>query len=155
VHIDLNKMASQSNNILTTSFIILILVVLFTGLYYSTIDIDNNNDKLDSDSEDIIDYLGVYYNNISDTSFISTSGQYNDSSFDDVDPYIRQYLEDKTEIQEKQSILNKVISYPSIILRVFGVSDSTILIAFNSLIYGFITLIIGLQIYKAIKGDVD
>jgi hypothetical protein len=148
-------MASQSNNILTTSFIILILVVLFTGLYYSTIDIDNNNDKLDSDSEDIIDYLGVYYNNISDTSFISTSGQYNDSSFDDVDPYIRQYLEDKTEIQQKQSILNKVVSYPSIILRVFGVSDSTILIAFNSLIYGFITFIIGLQIYKAIKGDVD
>lgn len=149
-------MASQSNNIGTTAIIIFIVLALFGGLYYTSLEISSKNDKLDVTSEQTLDSIGVQYvNNLNTTSFSSEDGDFNDSNFDGVDAFVRQYLEDKSEIEQKRTLLNKVLLFPSIAISVFGVEDMIILYTFSTLAYGLIGFLIGLQIIKAIKGEVD
>ena len=151
-------MASQTNNLGTTFFVIFLITIFFTGLYLVNIEISAKNDKLDIKSEELIESLGSKYeNNISDITFSEQeSAVVNDSTFEGVDAYSRQYLEDKSEINQKKSLLNKIFLFPSILLMIFGVEDMTLFIAFSSLVYGLITIYIGLQVYKAIRtGEVD
>ena len=150
-------MASQGNNIGTTALIILIVTILIGSLYFVSNDISDNNTKLDSKSVIVITNLGANYtNNIKGTSFAIGESEYNDSTFNSVDPFSRQYLEDKSEIDQKKSILNTVLLYPSFLISIFGVSNEIILLAFGTLLYTFIAFMLGLQIYKAIRtGEVD
>ena len=149
-------MASQVNNIGTTAIIIFILILLMGGLYYTAKDISTNNTKLDTKSNQTITNLGAQYIKINNaTNFETENGDFNDSNFDDVDPYSRQYLEGKSEIDQKRNLMKTVLLYPSIVLSVFGVEDMVILSLFSGLIYGLIAFMLGLQIYKAIRGEVD
>lgn len=149
-------MASQINNIGTMSIIIFLLTLLFGSLYFVSVDISSSNTKLDTNSIQIIETLGAeYINNINSTNFNTENEEFNDSNFDGVDAFVRQYLEDKSEIEQKKSLLNTVLLYPSFIISIFGVEDMTILIMFSSLVYGLILFLLTLQIIKAIRGEVD
>lgn len=150
-------MASQVNNLGTTAIIVFLFSLLIGGLYFAADDISNNNDKLDLKSEQVITSIGVEYNTkLKDTSFETEETEFNDSTFDGVDPFSRQYLEDKSEIDQKQSLVRTVLLYPSFLISIFGVEDMIILGLFSSLVYGLILFFIGLQIYKAISSkEVD
>lgn len=150
-------MASQVNNLGTTAIIVFLFTLLIGGLYFVTGDITDNNDKLDLKSEQVINSIGVEYNTkLNDTSFETEDSEFDDSTFDGVDPFSRQYLEDKSEIDQKQSLVRTILLYPSFLIRIFGVEDMVILGLFSSLVYGLILFFIGLQIYKAISSkEVD
>ena len=149
-------MASQVNNIGTLAIVIFLLTLLFGGLYYVSQEISDKNTKLDTKSVQVIQTLGVTYENeISTTDFETDSGEFNDSNFDGVDAFVRQYLEDKSEIEQKKSLLNTILLYPSFIISIFGVEDMIILTTFSALVYGLIVFLIALMIIKAIRGEVD
>lgn len=149
-------MASQVNNIGTLAIIIFLLVLLFGGLYYVSVDISNTNTKLDTKSVQVITNLGVEYQNInSSTNFETEDTEFNDSNFDGVDAFVRQYLEDKSEIEQKKSLMYTILLYPSFIISIFSVEDMIILTTFSSLVYGLITFLLTLQVIKAIRGEVD
>jgi len=149
-------MASQINNIGTLAIVIFLLTLLFGSLYYVSLDITTNNTKLDDKSVQVINTLGVnYVNEINNTNFETEDEEFNESNFDGVDAFVRQYLEDKSEVEQKKSLLNTVLLYPSFIISIFGVEDMVILTTFSVLVYGLITFLITLQIIKAIKGEVD
>jgi len=151
-------MASQINNLGTTFLLIAILSIFMIGLYSVSQDIANNNTKLDTKSQEVIISLGAEYNNNFEgfNMSIEQTGVTNDSSFESVDAFSRQYLEDKSEIKQKETTLNKILLFPSLVLIVIGVEDMTLLIIWSGLIYTLITLYLGLQIYKAARtGEVD
>lgn len=149
-------MASQINNIGTLAIVIFLLTLLFGGLYYVSVDISDKNNKLDTKSIQVIETLGVNYaQNINTTDFESQDNEFNDSNFDGVDAFVRQYLEDKSEIEQKKSLLNQVLLYPSFIISIFGVEDMIVLVSFSVLVYGLIAFLITLMVIKAVKGEVD
>ena len=149
-------MASQVNNLGTTAIIIFLFTLLIGGLYLATRDITDNNDKLDLKSEQIIEGIGIEYTSkLKNPSFETEDNEFNDSTFDGVDAFSRQYLEEKSEIDQKQSLIRTILLYPSFLISIFGVEDMVMLVLFSSLVYGLIFFFIGLQIYKAIKGEVD
>jgi len=149
-------MASPINNIGTLAIVIFLLTLLFGGLYYVSLEISDKNTKLDTKSVQVIQTLGVTYENeISATDFETDSGEFNDSNFDGVDAFVRQYLEDKSEIEQKKSLLNTILLYPSFIISIFGVEDMIILTTFSVLVYGLIAFLITLMVIKAIRGEVD
>jgi len=149
-------MTSQSNNIGTTAIIIFIILLLFGGLYYASLEISDRNDKLDISSQQTLDNIGVeYQNNLNFTLESESTEEFNDSNFDGVDAFVRQYLEDKSEIQQKRTLLNKILLFPSIIISVFGVENNILLITFSTLVYSLLVFLLSLQVIKAIKGEVD
>lgn len=149
-------MASQVNNIGTLAIVIFLLTLLFGGLYYVGLEVSTKNTKLDTKSEQTLTSLGVFYNdNITKVDFKTDTGEFNDSNFDGVDAFVRQYLEDKSEIEQKKSLLNTVLLYPSFLISIFGVEDMTLLLIFSGLVYGLIVFLITLMVIKAIRGEVD
>lgn len=121
-----------------------------------SLDISDKNTKLDTKSIQVINTLGVnYVNNINTTNFESEDEEFNESNFDGVDAFVRQYLEDKSEIEQKKSLLNTILLYPSFIISIFGVEDMIILTTFSVLVYGLIVFLITLMVIKAIRGEVD
>lgn len=75
----------------------------------------------------------------------------NDSTFTGVDAYARQYLEDKTEIAQQKSILNKIITTPELVLNSFGIDNNLIVKSILSLFVTLTGIFIGLYIYKAVR----
>jgi len=149
-------MASQVNNIGTLAIVIFLLTLLFGGLYYVGLEVSTKNTKLDTKSNQTLTSLGVFYNdNITKVDFKTDSGEFNDSNFDGVDAFVRQYLEDKSEIEQKKSLLNTILLYPSFLISIFGVEDMIILTTFSALVYGLIVFLIALMVIKAIRGEVD
>ena len=149
-------MASQVNNIGTLAIVIFLLTLLFGSLFYVSLEVSDKNTKLDTKSIQVIETLGVnYVNDINNTDFETENTEFNDSNFDGVDAFVRQYLEDKSEIEQKKSLLNTILLYPSFIISIFGVEDMIILTTFSVLVYGLIVFLIGLMVIKAIKGEVD
>ena len=149
-------MASQINNIGTLALVIFLLTLLFGSLFYVSLEVSDKNTKLDTKSIQVIETLGVnYVNDINNTDFETQNTEFNDSNFDGVDAFVRQYLEDKSEIEQKKSLLNTILLYPSFIISIFGVEDMIILTTFSVLVYGLIVFLITLMVIKAIKGEVD
>jgi hypothetical protein len=150
-------MGSQTNNLGTTVFVLFIVGIVLTGIFFISDDI-RTNDKLDINSEILLNNLNNDYNsNYNYTTYLSQeqSNLTNGSNFEGVDAYVRQYLEDKSEIENKKSTVEKILTFPSLLLVIFGVSNSSMLIGFNVLVYSFLSFMIGLQIFKAIYGEVD
>lgn len=140
-------------NIGTTATLILIVVMFLGGLSAISTDILKNN-NLDNSSKNLLTDLNDEYSNNYNSSFAfntSTSNVTNESTFSGVDAFARQYLEDKSETEQKKSVINRVVNFPSLFLKMFGVDNQVILNIWNTAIYGFIAFLLGLQIYKAIR----
>lgn len=146
----------NTNNIGTTIFILFLVSLCLTGLFYVSSDVTSKNTKLDIKSQDLVESMGNDYNKYEYNSTLTVSEADSEANFEGVDAYVREYLEDKTEINKKETMLNKVLNFPATLLIIFGVEESFILIAFNTLIYSLLSVLIGLQIYKAIRsGETD
>lgn len=137
---------------------IALFVLVLGGVYFISDDI-NKNTNLDDASVTLLSDLGVEYENNLNGSIIFTQQESEvteNSTFEGVDAFVRQYLEDKSEVKQKEGILNKILLFPSLIIKIFGVESQAILIAFSSMVYGLLILFISLQIYKAVRtGEVD
>lgn len=142
----------MSNNNITVTIIILTMISLLVGgLYWISSDILQHNDKLDVESQTLITSITGEYINTYNPSILNTSTVDENNTFEGIDQYAREYLESKNEIKQKESMLNRVIKFPSIVLVVFGVSNSYMLVSFSLLIYSLGALLIGIQIYKAFR----
>jgi len=142
-------------NIGTTTIIITIIVIFLTGLVAISDDI-NKNPNLDTKSKQLLTDLGVEVNSsyTNDQIFNSTSLVNNTPS--DPTAFSLQYLESKNQINQQKSTLDVIFNLPSLFIKMLGVENENLIISWNILIISLITLLIGLQIYKAIRtGEVD
>ena len=148
----------MAGNIGSTATILFIVVAFLVGLNLIGGDLSSNT-NLDANSVRLLSNISSEYNsNYAYDSIYSTATDNltSNSTFDSVDPFSRQYLEDKSDIQQKQNTLNKILNVPSLFLLMLGIENSLILIAWNTLIYGLLTFMLALQIYKAVRtGEVD
>jgi len=139
-------------------FTFLVLTILFLS-FANTIASESSlkNPNLDDESISLIvelEYEVLTYND--DTLTQSDNAITENSSFEGVDAYARQYLEDKSEITQKKTILNKVLGVPDLILKSLGVQNSTLLTSIKLIIVAMITFLIGIAVYKAIRtGETD
>jgi len=119
----------------------------------------SDNDMMDTTSHELLSDLSNEYetNYNTDTSFSPESNNVtNDSIYGGLDTFAQQYFEEKIQITDKQSTVEQVLGFPGLFLKIFGVDDSALLIAWNSAVYGLLVFLIGLYAYKAIKtGEVD
>lgn len=150
-------MAAVNN--LGTSFVLLFIVGMFMLLLNSITDDISQNPNLDSKSisllTDIDSEFETNYNQAQLLATTETSLAAN-STFEGVDAFYRSTAEDKAEVQGKQSTINKLVNLPSLFIKMFGIDNNAVLIAFNVLVYSLIALLIALQIYKAVRtGEVD
>ena len=145
-------------NVGGTAVVLFVVVLFMAGISFISTDI-NKNTNLDGKSQQLLIDLGAEYTNNYEatTTFATTpSAVTNDSSFVGVDSFARQYLEDKAEVTQKKSTIEKVLRFPELFLKIFGVEQEEILIAWSAAIGGLLVFLIGLQIYKAIRtGEVD
>lgn len=148
----------MAGNIGSTATILFIVVFFLAGISFIAEDF-NNNSMMNNESQALLSNLSSEYQanyKTTEVMEVPTNNVTNQSVFSGVDDFARQYLENKVEMTEKQSTIEKVLGFPGLFLKIFGVTNSNLLIAWNSLIYGLITFLIGLQVYKAIKtGEVD
>jgi len=139
------------------TLIIMFVVIMFTGLNYVASDINGNN-NLDSRSQELISELN---NEVSTKYQLSEFQAQNDTlvqnnTFLGTDAFVRQYLEDKSDVSRKTSTLKKIVDFPAFILRISGLDTLQLMI----LVVGLIVVILGLWIffagYKAVRtGEVD
>jgi len=148
----------MGGNIGTTATILFIIVAFLGAISVLAPDFQSNS-MIDNDSKALlIDLSSEYESNYkSQTVFDEPANNVtNQSVFSGVDDFARQYLENKVEITQKQSTVEKVLGLPGIFLKIFGVEDSALLILWDSVVYGLVIFLIGLYAYKAIKtGEVD
>lgn len=148
----------MAGNIGSTAIILFIVVAFLGAISILAPEFEENN-MLDNSSKELLTDLSNEYNDNykSQTAFdVPENNVTNTSLFSGIDDFARQYLENKVEITQKQSTVEKVLGLPGIFLKIFGVEDSALLILWNSAVYGLILFLIGLYAYKAIKtGEVD
>jgi len=139
-------------------FSLLSLVVLFLTFGTTIADeVGVKNPNLDDESIALIVDLN-YESDILNVDALgeSTSPVTDDSSFEGVDPFARQYLEDKSEITQKKSTLDKVLGVPDLILKSIGIQNTALLVTIKLLIVSLLTFVIAIALYKAIRtGETD
>ena len=145
-------------NIGTIAIILFFVVMILGGISVIAPEF-NDNPMIDNNSVALLSDLSVEYedNYRAQEAFKTpTNNVTNNSIFGGVDDFARQYLENKAEITEKESTIEKILTLPDLFLKIFGVDDATILIAWNAAVYGLFVFLLGLYAYKAIKtGEVD
>jgi len=146
----------MGNNIGSIAMVLFIITVMMLGLNLISSEIEGN-DNLDVRSQALI--LDVQYESITYDSAIldaSSSNITENATFTGVDPFSRQFLEDKSEVLQKKSTVDKVITSPDLFVKLIGVESNEAILAFKLLIVGLLVFFIGLMIYKAVKtGEVD
>jgi hypothetical protein len=150
----------MANNFITIgglAIVLFFMAIIFSGLYFVAQDIVERNPNLDDNSLSVIQDLGVNVNNTynRDTFSIGTSEITGNSTFIGVDAFTRQYLEDKAEVNQKKTVIDKIITAPDFLMRLIGIEDNTILITFRVIVGGLLGFFIALAVIKAIKGVVD
>lgn len=145
-------------NIGSTAIMLFIVVLFLAGISILAPEF-SDNDMMDNRSTALLSDLSSEYElnyRSQDVFEPEPNNVTNQSVFGGVDDFARQYLENKEEITEDQSVAEKILGVPGLFLKIFGVEDSALLIAWNSAVYGILVFLIGLYAYKAIKtGEVD
>lgn len=148
-------------NIGTTATLLLIMVLFLGGISFISDDIAQNP-NLDSNSITLLNDLGTEYDNNygADTTFSTDNIDpliENDSSTClGVDAFFKQSCLDKAEVDSNENTVNKILGFPVLFLRMFGVENTNLLLLWSTAIYSFIAFLIGLQLYKAFRtGEVD
>jgi hypothetical protein len=147
----------MGNNNLGTTFVIIFIVTIFMALIYTVSEeVKNKNPNLDLKSQSLItDLRGEYVSDFQDGQSLATLDT-TDYTYEGTDPYYRSTAEDKEEINTKKGTLETIITFPQLFIKMFGVENNVILIAFNVAFFSLMSLLIGLQIYKAVRtGEVD
>ena len=119
-----------------------------------------DNGMMDEDSRTLLsDLSSEYASNYAGDEVFQPGGDNvtgNASLFAGVDTFALQYLEEKGTVTQQKSTMEKVLNFPGLFLRIFGVDDVALLNAWNSAIFSLLVFLIGIYVYKAIKtGEVD
>ena len=147
----------MGQNIGTFAVILLIISITIFGLNQIGSDIENNS-NLDLKSQNLI--LDISYernNNYLESGFeVNENDVTVNSTFEGVDAFSRQYLEDKSETLTKKGVIQKIVTAPDLIVKLIGVEELALIISLRILIDGIIVFFLGLVIYKAARtGEVD
>lgn len=145
-------------NIGTTAKILFIASIFMVSLFWLITDLNTKNTIKDNESISLMTDLQIYQttNNFNDSLIKSNSALCSNCSFEGVDPYYRQNAEDKADITTYVDTFVKIYTFPSIVLRIFGVDNNYILLGFATLVNSLLIFLIGLQGYKALRtGEVD
>ena len=148
----------MAGNIGSTAIVLFIVVIFLAAISIIAPDFQDNAMMDNSSQKLLIDLSSEYETNYraQEVLEVPTNNVTNQSVFSGVDDFARQYLENKVEITEKQSTVERILGFPSLFLKIFGVENSALLIAWNSAVYSLLIFLIGLQAFKAIKnGEVD
>jgi hypothetical protein len=149
----------SNNNISTTIKIMAILSIFMVALFYTMSEIRTKNVNLDNKSITLMNSLNVsyttyQYNNT--LSLATTTPLTVNGSTEGIDPFYRQQAEDATSVSNFGDTIVKIYNFPSLFLLIFGVDNNVILQAFNAVVVLFLTFMVALQTYKALRtGEVD
>ncbi len=149
----------MSNNTIGSLLVVVVLcITIFTGLNFVADEV-SSNDNLDLKSQEIIFELNNEVVNNYDVASLEGSDAQTEltanSTFEGVDAYARQYLEDKSEMTQKKSTINKILTFPGFIVELAGFDSNPLVIVILDLIILMLGFWIGFAIFKAIKGNVD
>ena len=147
-------------NIGTTATLLLIMVLFLAGISFISDDISKNQ-NLDTQSITLLSNLGAEYNDKYHVN--STFGKTTDPLLEEnstaclgEDAFFKQSCLDKDEIQTNKGIVETIFDFPELFLTMFGIDNENLLLAWKTAFIGFITFLIGLQLYKALRtGEVD
>lgn len=139
-------------NIGNVIFIVFLSVAIFSIIAVIGTEAQNNP-NLDLESTEMIIKFNYEVNNTYSLNELSVEENNitANSTFDGVDPFARQYLEDKSEIQQKKGVVDKALSLPTLIVSSFGVDNNKLVIIMLGLFFTGFSIFIGLYIYKAIR----
>lgn len=149
---------SRVNTIGTYMIIVFFITLMFGMIALTSDEIISKNPNLDNKS---LEVLAQITTDISNTYTVEqlTLGQDNitaNSSFTGTDSFEREFLESKTESNEKEGIVNKIIGVPDLILNSLGIQQPLIITTIKSLFGAFLVIFISLAVYKAWKtGQTD
>lgn len=145
-------------NIASVAIVILMLVFILGGVKFMANDIIKNP-NLDTRSIQLLAEMGTEYDdyfNASTAFAVQQSNVTENSTFSGTDAFAREYLEYKTDTTSWIDTIVKILYLPSLMIKIFGVDDSSMLIMFSSAVYGIISLFLGLAAFKALRtGEVD
>lgn len=147
----------MANNIGSIFFVVVLIVSVLTVYSFFGNEIQDKNQNLDAKSLDVLSNLTGVRTSYTNSNFtIEENNVTSNSTFADVDPFARQYLEDSSNIQQKKSTLEQILNMPDILLNTLGITQPAVLVSIKLFFGAILTFFIGLAIYKAIRiGEVD
>jgi hypothetical protein len=134
-------------------FLTITIVVLFLTLASNlATEVGNKNSILDDNSVNLIIELNYEASQFNSSNLEETqSSLTNDSTFEGVDAFARQYLEDKSEITQKKTTLEKVFGVPDLVITAVGIENNALIISIKILLISLLSFALGLALYKAIR----
>jgi hypothetical protein len=115
-------------------------------------EVGNKNSILDDNSVNLIIELNYEASQFNSSNLEETqSSLTNDSTFEGVDAFARQYLEDKSEITQKKTTLEKVFGVPDLVITAVGIENNALIISIKILLISLLSFALGLALYKAIR----
>lgn len=153
-------MASNGTTIGAMGTILFIAIFFLTAFNFLGEEVQTKNTNLDTKSLNILTTLDYGTSNTyNNGSLVGTPSQFGTNgtnvSYVNVDPYSRQYLEDKGESIENEGIVSKLVNLPSFLFLLIGIPLTEEAIILLNIVGLFIALLIGFAIYKFLKGEVD
>jgi len=140
-------------------FLAISLAVIFLTMAGSiATEVGETNPYLDNESRDLIYVLNYEIDETYNVNSleVTESAVTNDSSFEGVDAFARQYLQDKSEIQQKKETLDKAKGLPDLLLKVVGIRDDGLVTVIKLILSAMIVFLIAIAIYKAVRtGETD
>ena len=144
---------SRVNTIGTYITLVFFVTLIFTLVALTGDEIKTKNTNLDNSSLEalakITDDIDTTYS--VDSLTIGESNITANSSFEGTDAFQREFLESKTESNEKEGVVNKIIGVPDLILNSIGIQQPLIVTTIKALFGAFIIIFIALALYKAWK----
>lgn len=135
------------------AFFTLVVIIIFLT-FANTIanEASEKNTRLDNTSIALIIDLN-YETTIYNQEYVSEqeNNVTANSTFEGVDPFARQYLEDKSEILQKKSQTDKILSVPDLLIRSMGIENNALVLSIKLLLVALMTFALGLAAYKAVR----
>jgi hypothetical protein len=154
-------MASNITTVGGMATVLFIIVVFTTSFNVIGGEIQQRNPNLDNSSYDVLSNLSYGATNTYNNNSFSLTGsslQVNltsNGSNEGIDPYIRQYVEDKQTGDQNKGVIARIINIPKFIYLLIGIPMPQIIITLFGIIGLFIAYMIGIAIYKFLKGEAD
>lgn len=138
--------------------VVIIVTIFFTAIALTSDEIISKNGNLDNASLDALSKTVTTVDSTYDPGDL-TLGADNltaNSSFEGTDAFQREFLESKSEAEDKRSVFGKIFGVPDLMLNSIGIQQPGLVLALKSLLIAFITFFTVIAVYVAWKrGDVE
>jgi hypothetical protein len=135
------------------AFFILTMGLIFLSIISSVLEeAGDKNDRLDNETKLLILNLTSVSKEY-DPSYLEpvSNSETENSTFEGVDAFARQYFEDKQEVREDASQSEKILNMPDVLLNSIGIQNNALLTTIKLFIISLITFALGLGAYKAAR----